>query len=367
MRALRSPALFVIPLLAAAAAGCGDDGGSGGAGAGGSGGAGGGGPQAVPCDGAPAELALAGTWVASGRLAVTLEGVPGGAISICPADQIGESRLLMLITMEQAGPTELAEVRATLCSVALPEVTALVGSCDPGAENLVTTTIVAPQTLIDALPSVATQTVGGTLGGTDAGAPLTLDRFVVTAGSTAPGPSMPSWDVDAPACTSADLGRTSQCEATCVSDCAALRDDDADGYPGVTVHVCGATPQDVQNGRTCQAEEPNTPGTALQGRAFIDLQVDPQFTGAAESSCEIRGTVDTDVLYNLVGGDIWLAGGEISVTSAIKSLPFFQVDPAESRFRMVRIDGQYGAPDWGVDPSSPSAACQVLVAREAEL
>jgi hypothetical protein len=77
--------------------------------------------------------------------------------------------------------------------------------------------------------------------------------------------------------------------------------------------------------------------------------------------------VDTGVLYNLVGADIYLAGTPISVASAIKSLPMFQVDPAESRFRMVRIDGQYGAPDWGVNTADPAAACATILSRMNEL
>ncbi len=34
---------------------------------------------------------------------------------------------------------------------------------------------------------------------------------------------------------------------------------------------------------------------------------------------------------------------------------------------MVRIDGQYGAPDWKVDPTQPSAACATLNMRVNEL
>jgi hypothetical protein len=34
---------------------------------------------------------------------------------------------------------------------------------------------------------------------------------------------------------------------------------------------------------------------------------------------------------------------------------------------MVRIDGQYGAPDWKVDAALPSAACQTINMRVNEL
>jgi hypothetical protein len=135
----------------------------------------------------------------------------------------------------------------------------------------------------------------------------------------------------------------------------------------MTVHVCGTTPGDVQNGALCQPEAPNEPGATLQGRGFIDFATNPQLGGNAVSSCEITGNVDAAVLYNLVGADIYLASSAISVASAIKSLPTFQVDPAESRFRMVRIDGQYGAPDWSVNAADPAAACATILSRMNEL
>lgn len=368
MRAHRTVFLAHSAALLLLAVGCGgDDGGGGGSGAAGGAGGAGGGSQAVPCDGAPAEISLAGAWAASARLAVTLDGAPGGAITICPADQVGESSMLLFVTVEQPGPTELAQVKATLCSIELPVVTALVGACDPMSPGLVSTQIIAPESLLAALPQVATTPANGSLSGTDVGAGVSFDRFTVTVGTSAPGASMPSWDTGTPACSGTDVGRTMQCEATCVSDCAAMRDDDGDGYPGVTVDVCGTTPDDVQNGALCNPAAPNQPGATLQGRGFIDMEVNPLLTGTAQSSCEVVGSVDSAVDYNLVGGDIFLAGAPISVTSAILSLPSFQVDPAQSRFRMVRIDGQYGAPSWGVDAANAVAACQTIVARQNEL
>jgi len=365
--------LVTASSLVAFAAGCGGGGeggtgGSGGAGGAGGAGGGGGGPQVISCDGAPAALDLSGTWITYGRLAVTLEGTPGGAITICPADQIGESRMLLLITIDDdiMDPTKLT-ARATLCSIELPIVTALVGTCDPNADTIVSTQIIAPQTLIDALPGVPAAPVAGTLDGVSPGAALALERFVVTAGSNKAGVAMPAWNDGAPSCGNIDLGRTNFCEPTCVDDCAGLRDDDGDTYPGVTVEVCGKTADDVKTGVACNAAEPNVPGTTIQGRAFIDMEVNPLLTGQAKSSCELAGTVDAAVLYNLVGADIYLSGSKIGVTSAITSLPTFQVEPADSRFRMVRIDGKFGAPDWNVDATNAAAACATLLARQNEL
>jgi hypothetical protein len=352
---------------------CGDGGaatGAGGAptGSGGAGGAAGGGPNPIACEGAPAELSVDGAWAAYGRLSIKLVGAPGGAITICPTDQVGEGTLLLLVTFEQdpADKTKITKATATLCSIELPVVTALVGMCDPASESLVSTQIVAPDPFIKALPMLTAVPTSGSLGGLTGGSTVDLERFVVTAGSSKTGAELPGWKVADPACAAADIGHT-DCDMTCVDDCAGLADDDADGYPGVTLHVCGKTAGDVKKGVECNADEPNEPGATLQGKAYLDLEVDPKFMGEAASSCELTGTIDTGVNYNLVGADVFLTGGAISVTSAIKSLPVFEVDSAASKFRMVRIDGHYGAPDWQVNPADPAGACATLIQRANEL
>jgi hypothetical protein len=286
--------------------------------------------------------------------------MPGGAITICPADQVGAATLLLLVTATQdaTDPTKLDQVSATLCSLALPTVTALVGTCNPSSQALVSTQIIAPAGLIAALPKVATATSTGTVGGTAPGSSVTMNPLQVVVGSTKSGSSMPSWNTMTSGCTASGIGNTNACDTTCVADCASLRDDDMDGFPGVTVQVCGETPSDKN--LTCYASTPSKAGVTLQGEAFIDIEVNPTFTGTAVSSCELSGTVDSQVLYNVVGADVYLAGAPISVASAIESLPTFQVDPTLSKFKMVRIDGQYGAPDWNVDPTQASAACATL-------
>lgn len=360
-------------LIATAAAGCGGGGdGTGGAattsatttvtGAGGAAG--------ITCKDEPADhVALSGTWAAYGELSVTLEGAPGGAITICPTDQIGAASLLVMLTVEQNpdDPTKLDKVQATLCSIELPTVTALVGACDPTSEALVATQIVAPKSFIDALPKVATTPATGSLSGPMAGSTITGGPLVVTVGSNKAGASMPRWDTAAGACNASGLGNTSACETTCVDDCSALRDDDEDGFPAVTVNICGTTPDDVKLGVPCNADAPNTPGATLQGKAFIDIEVDPTLDGVVKSSCEVAGTIGTSVRYNVVGADVWLAGAPITVSQAIGSLPAFQVDAKASKFRMVRVDGKFGAPDFQIDPSQPSAACATLNMRVNEL
>ncbi len=332
-------------------------------------GAGGEAPNDIACEGAPEGLALEGTWAAYGKLAVKLVGSPDGAINICPVDQVGEATLLIMLTMKQdpADATKLSEVHATLCDIALPTVSALVGSCDPASQNLVYTQILPPEKLLAALPTLVSAPVLGALDGKAKGAGLSLGGITVTIGSSKTGAGLPKWDIDGPACSAPNLGNTSACETKCVDDCPGMRDDDADGFPGVTLQVCGLTQSDQQSGVTCHADKPDDPGTTLQGKAFMAMEVTPTFTGTAKSSCEVIGNVGSGIVYSITGADIYLAGSPITVSQTINSLPSFNVDTAASKFRMVRIDGKYGAPDFQIDPTQAQAACATINMRVNEL
>jgi hypothetical protein len=327
------------------------------------------GSTAITCTGQPAALSLSGTWAALGQLSVNLQGMPGGAISICPTNQVGQATILLLVTVEQdtTTPTKIDMLGATLCAVTLPSVSALVGTCDPTSAALVTTQLSTPPALIAALPKVATATTTGSLGGTSPGASITINPLSVVVGSSAAGASLPAWEVDNAACNSPNVGMTKTCSTTCVTDCTTLRDDDMDGYPGVTIDVCGFTASDTSSGVKCNAATPAVPGSTLQGQGYVDIEVNPSVTGTVTSSCEVAGNVSTEILYNLVGAQVYLAGQPITVSSAIESLPTFMVDASASQFRMVRIDGQYGAPNWDVDPTQAAAACATLNMRVNEL
>src|SRR5262249_26366635 len=132
-----TPAAIAAVLLPFVGLGAGCGGGA--TGAGGSGGSGGHttssgtmsttsstgtGSSVITCDSQPANLALSGTWAAVGKLSVKLQGAPGGAITICPADQVGEAEILMLITVQQnaADPTKIDQIQANLYSITLPTV-----------------------------------------------------------------------------------------------------------------------------------------------------------------------------------------------------------------------------------------------------
>ncbi len=229
---------------------------------------------------------------------------------------------------------------------------ALVGSCNASSQSLVFATMVAPQKLLDALPEVATAAVGGALDSSKSGSGITLERFTVTVGSTKGGAALPKWDTASPACAKATLGHTNACETTCVDDCTALRDDDKDTFPGVTIAVCGRTASDQQSGVPCHIDHPDDPGATLQEQGLPRHRGRPAVLGHREElvrAHRLRRRLHPDSLPDRRHRHL-ARGRVLGVDQTIGSLPSFQVDPAASKFRMVRVDGKYGAPDWKIDP-----------------
>src|SRR5262249_39158679 len=189
---------------------------------------------------------------------------------------------------------------------------------------------------------VATSTTTGSLAGNKPGSMFTVNTLDVVLGSTKMGSALPTWNTMSSACNMTGVGSSKTCDMSCVSDCASLRDDDMDGYPGVTAQVCGETAADMKQGVKCNASNPSMAGAPIQGEAFLDIEVSPTFAGAVTSSCEITGTLGTAVNkvdYHVVGANVYLGGSPLGVNDAIASLPIFTVDPALSKFHMVRIDG----------------------------
>lgn len=339
----------------------GSGGSSGGSGAAGSGGSGG---TVAQCNQSTA-LDLTGTWAARVLMTVNLQSQPGGTISICPQNQHPEASLYMLFNIQQdsANPTSLPQIQAHVCSVELPEVTALAGSCDPSATNLVTTQLQIPPALAGALPNIQLQAGSATLDGTAPGAKITSSKVVFVAGATTQDAQLPKWDLSNSACSGTGIGNGTTCDTTCVQSCSNLRDDDGDGYPGITLGVCGMTQSDRTQHVPCNITDPANTSATLQGRAFLDLQIDPTLSGTVKSSCEITGNVNATMVYNLVGADVWLEGGQLAVNDAIKSLPTFTVDPTQSEYRMLRVDGKDGAVNWNL-PTAISDACASVVAHK---
>ncbi|HQP36943.1 MAG TPA: hypothetical protein PLI95_17285, partial [Polyangiaceae bacterium] len=246
----------------------------------------------------------------------------------------------------------------------------MVGDCDPTSESLVTVSILPRQQSLAAMPAVPMPSAQGSLAALTPGASLSMtDRFVFRTGSTKEGNAMPAWVKDNAGCGASDIqvGRNGECVEACVDDCSATVDGDGDGKVGVTFDVCGLTPDDVVSKVKCNPDDPASAGTTIQGRVFLDYQTDPLIAGKAKSSCEVTGTFDATTIYHVVGADLYLSNTQISVASALLSLPTYAISPTDSKFRMIRVDGKHGAPDWAIDVGQPGAACSVALQHQNEL
>jgi hypothetical protein len=329
-----------------------------------------GGTKGMACDDTP-EVDLTGTWAIFFRFSIALQSQPGGAITMCPTDQTSTSTMYLLvqITHSDTDKTQLASVRPLTCTLTLPTVTGMVGQCTPDAPNLVSTEVIGPTTLDPAMQKVVMDAVTGQLDSLSPGANLTIDPMVFTIGTTSNPDNMPRWMEAQSGCGLANdgLGRSQKCEPQCVDDCSALVDADDDGFPGVTFHTCGRTPDDVEIKVQCNPLTPSVGGTAIQGRVFLDFTTNPQINGVVKSSCEASGSFAATTVYNIIGADVYL-GTKVSVAATIRSLPLYNVSPTDSKFRMIRVDGKYGAPDWKVSPDTdPQGACSVAMGHLNEL
>jgi hypothetical protein len=339
-------------------AGAGTGGGGGAGGAGGSGGAG------VTCN-ATGDLDIEGTWVALARLAVTFQALPGGVVAICPENQVGSSELLMLYDVKKdPSDAKKATMTAYLCNFTLPTTTAMGGTCDPSADNLVTTELTPGPQLLSALVKLNTPPANVTLDSLNPGAAFNPERSTFITGADPTVSPLPSWDTSTSYCQSdPNAGRTSQCESQCV-DCGKTSDDDGDGNPGDTIYVCARTKADVQNHTTCDNVNPENGGVTIQGEAFIDFMTNPQLSGTVKSSCEIAGNVDAQVNYNVIGGNVYLTNTALTIADVITSLPSFQVSKTDSKYEMIRVDGKYGSLDWKLDMTNTQAACQAAIQNQ---
>ena len=332
--------------------GGGASGGGTGAGAGGSG-AGGGTTAACAESG---DLDIDGLWAAKVRLDVSLQSAPGGVVAVCPTDQKGASDLLVLFEIKQSGTT-ITSITPHACSFTLPSATAMAGGCVGTQPGSVTAQVVAAPALAGALPAFKLPSVGGKLSGTAPGAMFQPERVNVVLGSKAGGMNMAHW-LPSAACDSPSgpKGTDGACDPGCVSDCGDAVDQDMDGNLGVTLDVCGQSNE--APGAMCHADDPQTPGWTLQGKAFLNVLLDPLLSGVAQSSCQIDGAhVDANITYDILGGNVWLSGTQIAVGEIIKAIPTFKVLPATSKFTALRVDGKHGAPSWGLDLANLKAAC----------
>ena len=323
----------------------------------------------LPCEDGDT-IDLAGTYAVFARLDMGFSSKAGGAVQVYPPGQTGAGTFLMLMNLEPDS-TNGTGLKATahVCNVTLPAVSAAVGSHVDDDSSLIQAEVLMPDALLSAFPSASQGSANGQLASLEPGAALELDRMHFSLGAAASEQDVPSWDEEADGCGMDDTaaGRTAACEDACVTNCDGLIDHDGDQWPGVTVHVCGYTEDDRALDVACHPQEPNQAGATIQGRVAVTLQVDPVLRGQAVSSCELRGNLETEVRYGVVGGDVYVANTQISVSGAMRSLPEYDVNGEESIFRAIRVDGVYGSPDWGVSLSDPVAGCTEVLQRQNEI
>lgn len=347
--------------------GTGGSGATGGSGSSGSSGSGNNNTLDIPCE-EPASLSVSGMYGAVLNLVVEIDSA-GTMITICPKDQKAEVQMYVLIKLDQdeSDPTKITNAELRVCDLVMPEVTGKVGICNPGETNLVKTVLTVPDALRDHLRNLPPEAVTATLSDLKPGAALDIERFDFIAGTTAG--KLPEWDSSVTGCGLLDtsIGRGRICSEQCVEGCEFLTDDDDDTFPGVTLSICGRTTDEIEQGVQCDPEKPALSGAALDGKAWVALNIDPEMTGQVTSSCEFGGHVASGVVYTLVGGDVFLEGAPLAVAAAIDNLPSFIVKSEESPFQAVRVDGQHGGPNINITWDDADGSCAELVKRRHEL
>ena len=139
-------------------------------------------------------------------------------------------------------------------------------------------------------------------------------------------------------------GRQMQCETMCRRRLrsSTLIDVDMDGPIPASPRRCArSTEDDTSNGVKCSAAAPNTlPGSTIQGQAFLRhpgsrsaITRGPRRTRASSREAHRHASA----LQRRPVRTMYLAGTQISVSSAILSLPTFDVDAAKSKFEMIRV------------------------------
>jgi hypothetical protein len=318
---------------------------------------------AVSCDNSDT-IDLEGQWALVAQFALQLRSQTGGMVTMCPVGQQGEAMMSFLvnITQDASAPNGLT-MQASACSLDLPTLSAMAGSCVPDSSAILAVQIPIPELLTSVLPNTVEAPVKAYHDGTSIMSGFRADRMTFTFGGRSDRPALPRWQIDRDNCGLSDfeLGHKKLCETACIDDCAAMYDDDNDGYPGVTVDVCGFTQDDLSSKVQCRFDFPNQAGSTLQGRMSMVFRAGLSLIGNARSSCELNGTFDSVTTYSVLGAEAYLTNTNIPVASVIKSLPLFDADPENSHFRMIRVV------DYKLNGQSPSQACTVIRSHKNDL
>lgn len=298
---------------------------------------------------------LSGTWALRAQYEIALLGKEGGAAGMCPKDQTDKAVLLLALDFQPGTEPGKATVSAIACDLTLPSVKAMAGNCIDSPQNTLDIQLKTPESLTKAF-ALSPAVTGGVVMNDNA---LTFDQLGFQWGSTAS--TLPTWNGEKAECGDSKnvRGTTKECDTECVSDCTQVKDDDGDGYPAVSVHLCGTTETDRTSQVPCNAENPSDPGVTMQGAVRMVLRTAVTMKGEAASSNAVSGTFSSDTNYSLVGSTTYLSGTLITPTSVHKSLPEFQGVEQNSKWRMIRVDGLHGSANWQL-PDDPQQRCEII-------
>ena len=336
MRRLAVP--FCLGVLSLSVA-CGDSGETGGGGegagpsSGGSPGTGGEGGGADPC--ITSTLDLDGSWVIRLTFPADIEGGPAGAFQACPAQQTGD--VTMLIGMRVVSLASNHSATFAICDIDLPEFTASIEPCVAGSPELEAVDI--RHYGEEQIHERSTDPLTMELASEELGATFTLPSFTLEYGAGQP---LPSWNITLPACDDVTLGHGG-CEPDCVTGCEEI-DTENDDRNGFSWAVCGVVEGEVLG--DCEPDEPTlVEGVTIQGLLYTAMEIATALEGSFATSCEGTGTITTDFAMSVIGGDVYVADAQQTVTDIANAVPVISFGGSGGTVELIRVDGKYGTID----------------------
>lgn len=275
--------------------------------------------ECVPSPGE--EIDLIGTWGARAWIRVEMVTSPEGVVRVCPDPFPGMTVLTLMIRLSEKTGSRI-DYDFRVCEMVFPQVTAALAPCDLD-EHVYVQIGLGPE-LTAYIPG---QSFEGwaEVGGTGRCSTYVSDSLDITYGflpsMVASSDPLPGWDL---ACT----GDTPE---ACVSSWGAVIDEDADGFPGVSLRVS------------------TEPVATITGLAYTTWRTNPHMHGIAWSSSLIEGDLSPTMEYEVVGSGANLQGIEMDEPTVKRNIPSFLLPPDGSTFRMVRVDGLHGSEDLDAD------------------
>ncbi len=260
---------------------------------------------------------LLGEWGARAWIRVEMVTSPEGVVRVCPDPFPGMAVLTLMIDLVEKDGDRI-DYDFRVCEMVFPQVKAALAPCD--LEEFVYVQIGLGPELTAYIPG---QSFHGwaDLGGTAQCSTYVSDSLDITYGFI---PSMIGGDDPLPGW---DLACTAGTPQACVVGWDAVIDEDADGFPGVSLQVA------------------TEPVATITGLAYTTWRTNPHMHGIAWNSSLIQGDLSPTMEYEVVGSGANLQGIGMDEPTVKRNIPRFLLPPTGSTFRMVRVDGQYGSED----------------------